>query len=184
MVHRNGTRTCPTAFVQSPTGVRARAGTSMRIIILLMTGLVLAQPAVLAEETAQPDNRSVAIGPWQIEARYEGERFERCVMTRALKDEMIEVQFIRDPDGLTLAMSSTRWRLERGKSYPVELAAGGATWKSDVLATSSGVSLPLTDKPFLGKLGSSNRLEICGAGSTIRVPLDKSSAGLGSLHPH
>jgi hypothetical protein len=147
----------------------------MRIIILLLAGPSFAQSAAMAQE------RSVEIGPWRIEASYQGENFERCVMSRTLKDEMIEVQFIRDTDGLSLAMSSTRWRLERGKSYPVELAAGSVTAKADVLATSSAVSLPLTDKSLLGKLHSTNRLEVRGAGSTIRVPLDKSSAGLERL---
>jgi hypothetical protein len=92
-----------------------------------------------------------------------------------------EVQFIRDSDGLTLGLSSTRWQLERGKSYPVELAAGATTRQAEVLATGSAVTAPLSDKRLLAKLSTANRLEVRGAGSIIRVPLDRSMAGLERL---
>ncbi len=80
-------------------------------------------PGTCSPRPEQPKDEAVTIGPWQIEAAYKGQKFERCAMSRETPDG-VNVRFTRDADGLELNMSSPKWKLGRGKSYPVELAAG------------------------------------------------------------
>jgi len=91
-------------------------------------------------------------------------------------EEGIEARLTRAGGGLTLAMTSPRWRLEQRKSYPIELAAGTVTWETKVTATINTVQVVLTEPRFNEALRLADILEIRGAGSVIRVPLDKSAA--------
>lgn len=146
-------------------------------LILVATALLAAFPAIGAEE---PKAEAVTIGPWQVEAAYKGQTFERCVMSRTT-DDGVEIRFVRDANGLDLVMSSPKWKLGRGKSYPVELAAGTSVLKAEVAASGNGVSVPITDDRFLKSLKLADGLEVKGEGSTIQVALDKSAAGLERL---
>lgn len=123
---------------------------------------------------------AVAIGPWKVEAVSKGPKFERCTMTRTT-DDGVEVRFTRDADGLDLTMSSPKWKLGRGKSYPVELAAGSSTLQADVAASGNAVSLPVKDEKFLRSLKLADGLDVKGEGATIKVALDKSAAALDRL---
>lgn len=123
---------------------------------------------------------AVAIGPWKVEAVSKGPKFERCTMTRTT-DDGVEVRFTRDADGLDLTMSSPKWKLGRGKSYPVELAAGSSTLQADVAASGNTVSLPVKDEKFLRSLKLADGLDVKGEGATIKVALDKSAAALDRL---
>ena len=78
-------------------------------------------------------------------------------------------------------MTSPRWKLENGKAYSVEFATGKVTWKADVTATHDTVRVALTDERFDKALRNANRLEVRGAGATLKVPLDKSSAAMARL---
>jgi hypothetical protein len=129
-----------------------------------------------------PDTgKPVAIGPWQIESSFTDQRkFDRCSMTRATP-EGIEARFTRDEGGLALTLSSSRWQLEKGKNYPVEFVAGKAAWKSDVAATEGSVRATLSDAKFIDAIKNANGLEVKGAGSSFKVPLDKSAAALARL---
>ena len=84
-------------------------------------------------------------------------------------------------DGLALSMSSPRWKLGKGKSYPVEFAAGSVVWKSDIAATAQAIRVDLKDQKFNDALRTADLLEVRGAGSTIKVSLDKSAAALSRL---
>lgn len=139
--------------------------------------VAVASPAYAVEQ--QKDD-AVAIGPWKIEAVTRGQKFERCTMTRTA-DDGVEVRFTRDMDGLELGMSSPKWKLGKGKSYPVELAAGTSVLKADVAAAGNVVSLPIKDDRFLKSLRVGDALEVRGEGSTIQVALDRSAAGLDRL---
>ena len=150
----------------------------MRLSLATSLALVLLAPAAHAAE--QPKDEAVTIGPWQIEAAYKRQKFERCVMSRETPDG-VNVRFTRDADGLELNMSSPKWKLSRGKSYPVELAAGTSVLKAEVEAASNAVSVPVTDDRFLKSLKLADGLEVRGEGSTIQVALDKSAAGLERL---
>lgn len=134
-------------------------------------------PAAAAE---QAKDEAVTVGPWTVEAAYKGKAFERCTMARTT-DEGVEVRFARDADGLDLTMSSPKWKLGRGKSYPVELAAGTSVLKAEVEASGNAVSVPVKDDRFLKSLKLADALEVRGEGSTIPVALDRSAAGLERL---
>ena len=148
-------------------------------ILFLTTVCLLSQTAAV---TAQPvrDTQAVAIGPWQIESKYKNGKFERCVMGRTTEDG-VEARFTRDGPGLALTMSSPRWRVDAGRSYPVELAAGTVTWETKVSATANAVRVGLTEPRFNNGLRLADILEIRGAGSAIRMPLDKSAAAMERL---
>ena len=139
--------------------------------------VAVAAPAHAVEPSK---DEAVAIGPWKVEAISKGQKFERCTMTRTT-DDGVEVRFARDADGLDLSMSSPKWKLGKGKSYPVELAAGTSVLKAEVAAAGNVVSLPLKDERFLKSLRLGDALEVRGEGSTIQVALDKSAAGLDRL---
>jgi hypothetical protein len=126
-------------------------------------------------------DKSVLIGPWKIEASFtKGQIFDRCTMSRTV-DNGLEAKFARDEAGTSLTMTSPRWKLDNGKTYPVVFAAGRVAWKADVAATSDTVRVALTDARFNKALRRVNRLEVRGAGATLKVPLDKSSAALARL---
>lgn len=128
------------------------------------------------------NDQSVLIGPWKIEASFTNEqkKFDRCMMSRTV-DNGVVATFARDTAGTSLTMTSERWKLDSGKTYPVEFVAGKTTWKTDVTATADTVRVALTDDRFNKALRNANRVEVRGAGATIRIPLDKSSAALARL---
>ena len=146
--------------------------------VLLMICFLFQSAAVEAQSLR--DSQAVGIGPWLIEATYKSGKFERCVMSRTT-EEGIEARLTKDGGGLTLTMTSPRWRLEQGKSYPIELAAGSVTWETKVVATINTVRVALTERRFTDGLRLADVLDIRGAGSVIRVPLDKSAAGMERL---
>ncbi|MCJ2108938.1 hypothetical protein MKK70_26925 [Methylobacterium sp. E-041] len=148
----------------------------MRNVVVALL-VVVAAPANAVEPVK---DEAVAIGPWKVEAIAKGQKFERCTMTRTT-DDGVEVRFARDSDGLDLSMSSPKWKLGKGKNYPVELAAGTSILKAEVAATGNVVSLPIKDERFLKSLRLGDALEVRGEGSTIQVALDKSAAGLDRL---
>jgi hypothetical protein len=126
-------------------------------------------------------NRAIGIGPWQIEASFtKNRKFESCVMRRTI-EEGIETQFTRGSGGLSLMMSSPRWQLQKGRKYPVEFFAGSLGWKAKVSASSDEIRIALTDEHFNEALKSADVLEVRAAGSTIKVPLDKSAAAMARL---
>src|SRR5580692_8989564 len=113
----------------------------MRATIALSCALILATPiAVWAEDQA------VAVGPWTIATSSRGDKFDSCTMSRSTSD--LDVSFIRDQDGLILLLESSKWRLERGKAYPVTLIAGSRSIEVKAAAEPKGVSVPLTDRPL------------------------------------
>lgn len=152
-----------------------------------MTGRALLLPvlflcaSVQVEAEEAKDQQAVLIGPWRIEASFTKEqKFDRCTMSRTT-DSGLDARFARDEAGTSLTLTSERWKLDNGKTYPVEFAAGSATWKTDVTASANTVRVALTDEKFNKALRNANRLEVRGAGATLKVPLDKSAAALARL---
>ena len=91
------------------------------------------------------------------------------------------MSFIRDQDGLILRLESSKWRLERGRAYPVTLVAGSWSVDAKASAETKGVTIALTNRPLNEKMRTANVLEVRGEGATLRVPLDGSSAALSRL---
>ena len=132
--------------------------------------------AAFAAEEAQTD----MVGPWEIEATFKGDKFDRCSITRKLDDDIV-ASFVKTGDGLTLELSSPNWKLDRGKLYPVKMTLGPASFDEQVSAEASSVSFDVKDEKFTAALRSASALNVVGAGATIRVPLDKSTAAFDRL---
>jgi hypothetical protein len=78
-------------------------------------------------------------------------------------------------------LESPNWKLEHDKKYPVKMTLGPLIFEAEVAAEPNSVSVEVTDKRFRSGLRSANTLSVIGAGATIRVPLDKSTAPLNRL---
>jgi hypothetical protein len=132
--------------------------------------------AAFAAEEAKTD----MVGPWEIEATFKGDKFDRCSITRKLDDDIV-ASFVKTGDGLTLELSSPNWKLDRGKLYPVKMTLGPASFDEQVSAEASSVAFDVKDEKFTAALRSASTLNVVGAGATIRVPLDKSTAAFDRL---
>jgi hypothetical protein len=140
----------------------------------------LAAPAMIASllfpavALAAEESKSESIGPWEIEATFKGDKFDRCSINRTLQDD-IKATFVHTSDGLTLELESPNWKLERGKQYPVTMNLGPTSFGAEVAAEPNSVSIEVKDKKFSSGLRTASALSIVAAGATIRVPLDKST---------
>ena len=146
----------------------------MKTYAALVCFLVLTPPAF-----AEQRNQTVAIGSWEIATATKAGKFESCSMSRS--DGDFGISFVRAEDGLLLLLDSPKWKLERGKAYPVRLIAGGQSVEAKALAETRGVTIALADRPFNARLKSANALQVQGEGATLRVPLDKSALALERL---
>ena len=73
---------------------------------------------------AQSAEEKVSVGPWEIATSFRGSTFVHCEMRRGV--EGLGVTFLRAEDGRVLLLDSSKWKLDRGKTYNVKLAAGGS----------------------------------------------------------
>lgn len=150
-------------------------------LALSTTAAVAQTPPANVVTDADAPATAVEIGPWRIQVSLiDGITFDRCMMSRTT-DEGIEARFTRSETGLGLDLSSPRWQLEDGARYEVTFAADQRSWEAEVTARVMSVSVALTDDDFNEGLRLANRLEVRGAGATIVVPLDSSSAALARL---
>jgi len=151
---------------------------------LRRTGCVVAIAASItlpaAIGHAAEESKSENIGPWEIEAIFKGDKFDRCSINRALQDDIV-ARFVRTGDGFSLELESPNWKLERGKSYPVKMAMGPLGFDTEVAADSNAVSMDIKDEKFEAGLRSASTLNVVAAGATIRVPLDKSMVAFDRL---
>jgi hypothetical protein len=147
-------------------------------IVVGILALNLSTPVAYAQKVQEI--RSITIGPWEIEAAYKGDKFDHCAMTRTVEDD-VSAHFIRTNDGLSLGLESPNWKLERGNSYPVQMAIGSWTWDTAVAADSRSVSTLILDNKVAERLRMADRMLIKGAGATIRLPLDKSAVAFDRL---
>lgn len=145
--------------------------------ILASAGIAIMISPAFAQKPL--DLQTVSVGPWTIATTYKADKFENCTMTRAVTG--LSVVFIRNHDGLLLALDSPKWRLDRGKVYSVSLSAGSQSVEAKALAESKSVTIALADRPFNERLRTANLLEVRGEGATLQVPLDGSAAGLERL---
>ncbi len=149
-----------------------------RMFAFALTAALLSPATSQAQQAAE--SKSENIGPWEIEATFKGDKFDRCTISRTLDDE-VEVTFIRNGDGLTLLLESPNWALDRGKNYPVKMTVGAQNWDTEVAAEANSVSVAVVDKKFDNGLRTANTLNIVAAGATISVPLDRSRVALDRL---
>jgi hypothetical protein len=147
--------------------------TSLTLLFMLfLSTSVPAQP--------QPrDSQSVTVGPWAIATNYKSDKFESCSMSRATGE--LGIAFVRAQDGLLVLLDSPKWKLNRGKAYPVRLVAGSRSVDAQALAETKSVTIALEDSRLNAKLRLANALQVRGEGATLRVPLDGSSAAFARL---
>ena len=147
----------------------------MRTSFAIALAVTLATPPFAY---AQSDP-TVKVGPWTIATVYKADKFDSCTMGRAA--DGMEIGFARTRDGLALMLDSPKWKLERGKAYPVRLVAGGQSIDAKALADAKSVTIPLEEGTLGGRLRMSSLLQVQGEGATLRVPLDGSTAALNRL---
>ena len=87
---------------------------------------------------ALAEDQAITVGPWTIATSSKGDKFDSCTMSRSTND--LDMSFVRDADGLLLLLESSKWRLERGKAYPVTLIAGSRSVEVKAAAETKGVS--------------------------------------------
>ena len=115
------------------------------------------------------ESKSETIGPWEIEAVFDGDKFDRCAIHRPVRDGIV-VRFARTADGLSLELESPNWKLERGKNYPVKMAMGPLSFDAEVAAEPNSVSMAIKDEKVESALRRASALNVVAAGATIRVP--------------
>jgi hypothetical protein len=147
-------------------------------IAAVIAGLALLPSAALCQGVEQ--SKSENIGPWEIEATFKADKFDRCSISRTLQDDVV-ASVVRTSDGLTLVLESPNWKLDRGKQYPVRMTLGPLSRETEVAAEPNSVSIEVDDKKFNAGLRTASALSVVGAGATIRVPLDKSTVALDRL---
>jgi len=126
-----------------------------------------------------PEQQTVASGAWTIGPTYKDKKLQGCTMSRS--DGGLGTTFVRAQDGLSVILESAKWKLDRGKSYPVRLTAGSRSMNAKALAETKRVSIALADSRLNARLRSVNKLQVEAEGATLRVPLDGSSAAFERL---
>ncbi len=147
---------------------------TMRTPVALSVAASLATSAM-----AYAEEQTVMVGPWTIAVSYKGDRFDSCSMSRSASQ--LDIAFVRGQDGLLLLLDSQKWKLERGKAYPVRLVAGSRSIEAKALAESKAVTIALANQALNERLRIADVLQVRGEGATLRVPLDGSTAALGRL---
>jgi hypothetical protein len=132
----------------------------------------------LAARSALPQPRpseiqTVTAGPWTIGPHYKENKLQSCTMSRS--EGELGITFVRAQGGLSLMLESKKWKLDRGKSYPVRLTAGSRSMNAKGLAETKSVSITLADNSLNSRLRSGTNLQVHAQGATLRVPLDTSS---------
>ena len=113
--------------------MRKTALISPAALIPYSVAIVASIAVPLAAGRAAAESKTDTIGPWEIEAAFKGDKFDRCSITRKLDDDIVAT-FVRTGDDLTLELSSPNWKLERGKLYPVKMALGPVSFDEQVAA--------------------------------------------------
>ena len=149
----------------------------MRIVAPAVGLVCLSLPAFGAQQASE--KQTVLIGPWTISTTHHADKFVSCSMSRSASD--LEITFLKKQDGLLLTLDSPKWKLERGKTYTVNLLAGSRAAEAKALAEKTGVTIAFADGAFNERLRTANVLEVRGEGATLRVPLDKSAIAFDRL---
>ena len=126
-----------------------------------------------------PENQTVTVGPWAVAPTYKANKLESCTMSRS--DGELGITFVRAQDGLLVILESQKWKLDRGKAYPVRLTAGSRSVDAKALAETKSVSITLADSRLNSRLRSVSNFQVHAEGATLRVPLDGSSTAFERL---
>jgi len=117
--------------------------------------------------------QTVTAGPWTIRPVYKASKLKSCTMSRSDSDPGIS--FVRAQNGLSLILESKKWKLDRGKFYPVHLTAGSRSVNATAMAETNSVNITLADTKLNSRLRSANNLQLHVKGAMLRMPLHSSS---------
>jgi len=154
--------------------LRAIKEETMRMPFALSLALFSATSTI-----AHAQDQTVSVGSWTIATSSKADKFDSCTMSRSTND--LDITFLRTHDGLLLLLDSSKWKLERGKTYDVTLLAGSRSVQTKALAETKSVTIALPDRPLGERVRTANILEVKGEGATLRVPLDASAVALERL---
>jgi hypothetical protein len=107
----------------------------------------------LAEFRAEPTltRPGACGGPWSIATGSKTGKFENCTMSRSAGH--LGITFVRGQDGLSMLLTSSKWKLDRGVSYPVRLVAGSLSVKAQALVERRSLCFPWRiGEPAFGKM--------------------------------
>jgi hypothetical protein len=100
-------------------------------------------------------------------------------MSRA--GEEVNAGFVLGKDVFLLELDSAKWRLERGRTYPVKLVIGSRAYNAKALAETKAATIDISDRSLSDALKAGTALDVQGEGATIRIPLDGSAAAFDRL---
>jgi hypothetical protein len=123
------------------------------------------------------DGQTAVVGPWTIRTSSKSSD-EDCAITRAING--MDIEFAKAREGWRLRLRSQNWKLENGKAYEVNLAAGSRSVEAKALAETNSVTIPI-DNGLIEVVSAADVLRVMGAGATLAVPLDGSAAALAQL---
>ena len=126
-----------------------------------------------------PENQTTTVGPWAIGPTYRANKLQSCAMSRS--DGELGITYVLAQDGLLVTLESQKWKLDRGRFYPVRLTAGSRSVDAKALAESKRVSIKLADSRLNSRLRSTSNLQVHTEGTTLRVPLDSSATAFERL---
>ena len=158
----NGARICQWDVREPPPPAKIARGR----VRLAARSAALPQPRPSEIQTVTAD-------PWAIGPNYKASKLQSCTMSRS--EGELGITFVRAQGGLSLILESKKWKLDRGKSYPVRLTAGSRSVNAKCLAETKSVSITLADNRLDSGLRSGTNLQVHAQGATLRVPLDTSS---------
>jgi hypothetical protein len=128
----------------------------------------------------QGSKETILVGPWSITTTYKADRFENCTMSRTGGE--VNASFVLTKDEMLLELDSAKWRLERGKIYPVKLVVGSRFYDAKALAETKTATIELSDRSLNEALKLGTSLVVQGEGATIHIPLDGSAAAFDRLN--
>src|SRR5919205_600419 len=92
-----------------------------RTAIIAAFGLLLPGAALAGK---YQEIGSISIGPWNVQAWNDQDKFHHCSLQRT--DGDVATVFARGSGGYVLALASSKWKLNPKASYPVRLVGGAS----------------------------------------------------------
>src|ERR1700721_4332540 len=111
---------------------------------LPLSKLITSVFSTLSSNAQSQSSQTTTVGPWEIATSYKADKFDACVMNRSTTG--FGISFMRAQDGLLLLLDSPKWKLDRGKAYPVRLVAGSQSVEAKPLAETGGVRVGLAHR--------------------------------------
>jgi hypothetical protein len=150
----------------------------MKILILLL-GILVAQPCLAQGPGARDQDESIKVGPWTILTEIDNGYFWGCSMRRTVGE--ITMGFDRLEDGLFVGLYSPRWKLQEGRSYHVRVTVGAETKQAHAKAEDSKTVTVQLDDRAVRILGDQSAITVVTPSMEISIRMDEAKEALGKL---